>query len=345
MMPPTVLRRPLTVTAWLLLSTLCLILSPLLLAGAAVSALIMRRPQPLLLTRLLIAYFARELGVLVACGGLWLASGAGLFMRHPRFQALHYRLLRWFVHGLAGRVRSLLALDVAARPDPDALEALERDRPLLYFSRHAGPGDTVLLIDLLFDHYRRLPSVVFKETLEIDPCIDLLAHRLPQAALDTSDADKCEAQIREVTSRLGRRGMLVLFPEGGNFTPERRRKAIASLWRKGHDRQAVAAEKMSHVMPPHPHGALAALAANPDADVIFSAHTGLGLAAFPRELWRNTPIGKTLEVRMWLAPARERPAGRDEQADWLFGWWKRLDEWVAGQGQEGPGATPAPRRD
>jgi 1-acyl-sn-glycerol-3-phosphate acyltransferase len=341
-MPPTALRRPITVVTWLVLSVLCLVLSPVLLAAAGLAALLTRRPQPLLLTRLMIAYFARELAVLLACGALWLAAGAGLLIGRDRFQVAHYRLLRWFVHGLAGRLLTLLAIDVAAHPDRDALEALERDRPLLYFARHAGPGDTVLLIDLLFDRYRRLPSVVFKQTLEIDPCIDLLAHRLPQAALDTSDADKCEAQIRDVTARLGRRGVLVLFPEGGNFTRERRRRAIASLRRKGHGREAAAAEDMSHVMPPHPHGALAALSANPDADVVFSAHTGLGLAAFPRELWRHTPIGETLEVRMWLAPAHERPTDPDAQVEWLFEWWKRLDEWVARQGQEGPGATPAP---
>jgi 1-acyl-sn-glycerol-3-phosphate acyltransferase len=344
-MPPTLLRRPLTVTAWLLLSTVCLILSPLLLATAGVASLVLRRPQPLMLTRMVLAYFARELGVLVACGALWLASGAGLTMRSPRFQVLHYRLLRWFVHGLARRVRTLLDLEVAAHPDAGAREALERDRPLLYFARHAGPADTVLLIDLLFDRYRRLPSVVFKDALEIDPCIDLLAHRLPQAALDTSDPEQCEAQIRKVTARLGRRGTLVLFPEGGNFSTERRRRAIASLRRRGHHGEAAAAEDMPHVMPPHPHGALAALAANPEADVVFSAHTGLGLAAFPRELWRHTPIGKRLQVRMWLAPAAQRPREPDEQVKWLFEWWKRIDEWIAAQGEEDPAATPARRQD
>ena len=43
---------------------------------------------------------------------------------------------------------------------------------------------------------------------------------------------------------------------------------------------------MTHVMPPHPTGVIAALSADPGVDIVFSAHTGLGLAAFPRELWR-----------------------------------------------------------
>jgi len=96
---------------------------------------------------------------------------------------------------------------------------------------------------------------------------------------------------------------------------------------------------MSHVMPPHPSGALAALRGAPDADVIFSAHTGLGLAAFPAEIWRRTPIGRTLETRMWLAPASERPQDPDEQVRWLYAWWKRLDDWVEARGVERPEAA------
>jgi hypothetical protein len=99
-MPITAVRRPLTVTAWLVMSILCLVLSPLLLVVAAVAAAVTRRPQPLILARLLIAYFARELGVLVACGALWIASGFGVRMRSPRFQLPHYRLLRWFVRAV-----------------------------------------------------------------------------------------------------------------------------------------------------------------------------------------------------------------------------------------------------
>jgi len=336
-MPPAPLRRPLTIGAWLVMSVACLVLSPVLLLLAALASAALRRPQPLLLTRLVISYFAHELGVLVACAALWIASGLGVLMRTPRFQVLHYRLLRWFVHGLARRVMSVLEIDVAADLEPEARAALERDRPLLFFGRHAGPGDTLLLVDLLFNGYRRLPSVVFREELVLDPTIDLIGHRLPHAVLDTNDVQQSEAQIRDVTRRLGRRGVLVLFPEGGNFTPERRRRAIRSLLRKGHRREAEAAQQMPHMMPPHPGGALAALAANPDADVLFGAHTGLGLAAFPREMWRHTPIGATLKTRMWLAPAAERPRDPEQQVQWLYDWWKRLDEWVAAQGEEGAG--------
>ncbi|PZR67707.1 MAG: acyltransferase [Solirubrobacterales bacterium] len=335
-MAPTAIRRPLAVVTWLVVSVVGLLVSPLLLAVAAVAAALTGRPQPLLATKLVIAYLARELLVLLACGGLWLVTGFGARIASRRSQRLHLRLLRWFVHGLAQRVLTLLDIEIVADPSPEAERALTDEKPLLFFSRHAGPGDTVLLVDQLLTRYDRAPSVVFKETLTIDPCVDLIGHRMPHAVLDTSAAADCEAQIKLVTGELGPRGVLVLFPEGGNFTAERRRRALQHLRRNGQRRQAAAAEQMTHMLPPHPAGALAALQAKPDADVIFAAHTGLGLAAFPRELWRETPIGRTLKTRMWLVPAADRPRGEQAQTDWLNEWWKRLDDWVDDQGEEAP---------
>ncbi|HSP18478.1 MAG TPA: 1-acyl-sn-glycerol-3-phosphate acyltransferase [Myxococcaceae bacterium] len=332
-MPPAIIRRPLTITAWLLLSTFSLVLSPVLLALGTLASRLTGRPQPKWLARLLIAYCTRELGGILAAGGLWLASGCGAGMQWPRIQEAHYRLLGWYVRGLAERVLTLLDLDVRSELTPEVAEVLAADRPLIFLSRHAGPGDTLLLIDQLLSRYDRYPSVVFKQTLTIDPCLDLIGHRLPHAVLDTSEAAESEARIEEITSELGPRGVLVIFPEGGNFTPERRRRALRHLRRKGHRREARAGEQMTHMMPPHPSGALAAFRGNPAADVLFSAHTGLGLAAFPGQLWRQTPVSQTLRTHLWLAPSSDRPEHPDEQVRWLYDWWRRLDEWVEEKGE------------
>ena len=334
MMPPTAIRRPVTITAWLLMSTVCLVLSPLLLGLAWFCSTVSGRPQPVIFARLVIAYFALELAALLACGALWLASGGGVLMGSETFQRLHYRLLRWVVHSFAGRWCALLEIDVAEGESPEAIRALQSDRPLLFFSRHAGPGDTVVLIDLLLTRFDRLPSVVFKESIVIDPCVDLIGHRLPHAILNTAEPERCEARIEEVAMGLRDRGVLLLFPEGGNFTAERRRLAIGKLWRKGRRTEAQEAEGMTHVLPPRSTGVLAALRGNPDADVIFAAHTGLGLAAFPRELWRAAPIGRTLKTRMWLWPAADHPEGPEEQSAWIYNCWKQIDEWIEEQGKE-----------
>jgi hypothetical protein len=92
---------------------------------------------------------------------------------------------------------------------------------------------------------------------------------------------------------------------------------------------------MEHVMPPRPTGTVAALRGNPDANIIFAAHTGLGLAAFPRELWRNLPVGGRLATRMWFVPRSEVPDDEDAVAAWLTGWWARLDAWIDGEAGEG----------
>lgn len=335
-MPPTPLRRPVTVIVWFVLSVLVLLLSPIILFAGTVAAAVLGRPQPRLLAQILVSYCARVLVVLLALGALWLGTGFGTRMAGQRSQRLHLRLLAWFVHEAAGRFTTLLDVDVDPQPTPEAAAALAADRPLLFFSRHAGPGDTMLLVDLLISHYDRDPSVVFKQALIIEPCVDLLAHRLPHAILDTSDPEECAARIAEVSAELGPRGVLVLFPEGGNFTPERRRHALRSLRRKHRNREAEAGEKMAHVMPPHPTGAIAALQGNPDVDVVFAAHTGLGLGAFLSELWRELPIGRTLTARMWLAPAHERPEDPRELTEWLYARWRRLDDWIESQGQETP---------
>ena len=335
-MPPTLIRRPVTVTVWLVVSAACVLASPLLLGiGLAASALTGRR-QPAVIARLIVTYFTHELGALVACGALWVAAGAGRWIDTPRSQRRHWRLVRWFFGGLAASGRNILKIDVRPGPSPDAVHALESDQPLLVFSRHAGPGDTIFILDELVSRYDRRPSVVFKESLAIDPSVDLLAHRLPQAMLDTSDREACEARIGELTAELGPRGTLLLFPEGGNFTPERRRSALRHLWREGRRGSAERAEDMPHVLPPRPGGALAALRAG-DNDVVFAAHTGLGLAAYPGQFWRDMPIGRTLHTRMWLVPAADVPATDDERVSWLYDWWKQIDDWIAEQQHEEDG--------
>lgn len=345
-MPPAAVRRPVTVTVWLLVSAVVLVLSPLLLASAAIASSVTGRPQMLIFTRLAIVYFALELAVLIACGGLWIASGAGLLMKTPRFQRLHMSLLRQFVHTFTVRWNALLQIELAVDERSEASRALEADGPLLFFSRHAGPGDSILLIDRLLTRYERSPSVVFKESVALDPCVDLIGHRLPHAVLDTADPEACEARIEEVAAGLGPRGVLLLFPEGGNFTPERRRRAMRKLRRR---KQAARAAQMEHMLPPQPGGALAALRGNPRAGVVFGAHTGLGLAAFPRDVWRAAPLARTFVAEMWLAPAHERPTDPHAQVEWLYDWWRRLDDWVEAQGDEprspadprGPAANPS----
>ena len=138
-MGPAAVRRPITVTVMLLASITILLASPVLLAVAAVVSAVTGRPA-LIFARLGIDYFALELGCLIACAWLWMASVCGLLIRTRLFQHLHYRLLRWFVHAFTQRWLTLLDIHVTEELPSDAIRALEGDQQLLFFSRHAGPG-------------------------------------------------------------------------------------------------------------------------------------------------------------------------------------------------------------
>ena len=121
MMLPTIIRRPLTITAWLVMSIVSLIFSPLLLAAGTLAARFRPTARSRDCSRTCSSPTARaSFGVIVAAGALWLASGCGVAMHRPRIKRAHYRLLRWYVRGLAERVLALLDLDVAPELPPES---------------------------------------------------------------------------------------------------------------------------------------------------------------------------------------------------------------------------------
>ena len=125
-----------------------------------------------------------------------------------------------------------------------------------------------------------------KATLQLDPSVDILANRVPNAFLRRAKAkEKAEEtsprtnsrfrtgaagshhvdQIRRLAAGLDGRSALALFPEGGNWTPYRWRRAIDRLRRSGRPDLAERAAAMPNVLPPgqHASGALAAISRSP----------------------------------------------------------------------------------
>lgn len=211
---------------------------------------------------------------------------------------------------------------------------------MLVLSRHAGPGDSFLLVQSLMnrDHLRQ-PRIVVKDTMALDPAVDVLLHRLPARFIDPtpSAGDDVTASIGALARRLGEEDALLIFPEGGNFSPGRRVRAIDRLRRRGHHQDADRAARMRHVLAPRPGGVTAALDAAPHADVVFVAHTGLEHLVTPRDVWRELPVDKTLHLRWWFVPAAEVPATEEERIAWLFAQWAAIDRWVAGHQEPGGG--------
>ena len=120
----------------------------------------------------------------------------------------------------------------------------------------------------------------------------------------------------------------MIFPEGGNFTPERRQRGIDRLRKLGMEKMARRAEAMTNVLAPRPGGFIAALDAAPDADVVLVAHTGLDHLLTVGDVWRELPMDKRIIMRWWQVPREEiprGPRGADRLAVRLVGADRRLD--------------------
>jgi 1-acyl-sn-glycerol-3-phosphate acyltransferase len=272
-------------------------------------------------------YLTCESLMLVVLLGLWLAAGFGRRIRTPYFEGIHYDLVQGVMWVFFREARRVLALRIeTSGPTPDA----HPGKPILVCCRHAGPGDSFTLIHALMHWYSREPRVVLKDTLAWDPMIDVVLSRIPARFITPNPkaGEDLESQIGVLASGLDQDDAFVIFPEGGNFTPRRRLRAIRLLEERRLAEEAAKARAMEYLLPPKPGGALAAIAAAPTADVIFVAHTGLEHVITIDDVWRALPMEQVLKARWWRVPAAEVPEGREAQVDWLYEWWAHIDAWI-----------------
>jgi 1-acyl-sn-glycerol-3-phosphate acyltransferase len=328
-LPPRWLRRVVIAPALFVMIGLVLLSAPVwLLGAAAVSPWLPGRWRPLRFLWFIALYAILELGVLVMLFGYWIGTGFGLDIHSPQSQRAHYQLMHWFLRVLEWEAKRVLGVRFAAEgPPPSEYQ----DRPLVVMARHAGPGDSFLVVHALMNWYDREPRIVLKSTLQWDPAIDVLLNRLPNRFIAPNPGAagrETERQIAELATGLDHNDSLVIFPEGGNFTVGRWHRAIARLRRGGHEKAAARAERMVNVLPPRPGGVTAALRAAPDADAVFVAHTGLEHLVTVGDLWRSLPMDTEIHMRWWRVPAGEVPRDNDGIIEWLFGWWEIVDAWI-----------------
>ncbi len=376
MLPPRVVRRLVLAPLVILITVAMVLLAPLfLLLALVVSPSRPARRRALRLMRFGLAWLLMESAALFACLGLWLGSGLGGRVGSEASLARHYALVRWFLAALFTRAIRAFRLRVEIEEPESTPEELAArlTRPVIVLSRHAGPGDSFLLIHQLLSRYDRRPHIVMKAALQFDPSLDVVINRLPHAfvhphrsktpagagspvavavapdgaggasggpgAPDAGPAEGAVAhEIRRLAAGLGPTGALVIFPEGGNFTPNRRRRGIRQLEERRRFAEARRARAMANLLPPRAGGAFAAIDAAPTADVIFVAHTGLDDLVTVGDIWRALPMEQVIKARWWRVPAAEVPRQRDEVVAWLYDWWERIDAWI---GENRPGREEA----
>jgi 1-acyl-sn-glycerol-3-phosphate acyltransferase len=338
-LPPRWVRRVVLAPAVVLLAVAVATTLPVwLLLAAALSPLLPGHLRPLRLLWICVVYLALDATALVAMFALWLASGFGWKKRSPPFQRAHYRLAGWFLRVLFAQAEWVLRLRIdVVGTDPDTAAP---GRPELVVCRHAGPGDSFILVHALVNWYRREPRIVLKDSLQWDPAVDVLLNRLPSRFIaPRPDGQRpIEDEVGALAVGLDENDAFVIFPEGGNFSPHRRQRAIDRLWSLGLHRMAARAEAMRNVLAPRPGGLLAALDAAPEAGVIFVGHTGLDRMMTVGDVWRELPMDKLLTMRFWSVPPEEVPIGREERIEWLYDWWARIDEWIE---EHRPAQVPA----
>jgi 1-acyl-sn-glycerol-3-phosphate acyltransferase len=350
MLPPSGLRRVVFVPLVMVIAAALAVLAPPLAIFSAAFALVRKsrtgrahRMRALRVVCFALAWFLGETAALTVSGCLWIVSGFGGRLDTEPYRSRHYAVMRWLldlIYHAAERTCGL-RVQVAGPPGEPRLPEGPGGRPIIVLSRHAGPADSLLLVHHLLTVCGRRPRLVMKAALQLDPSLDVLANRLPNAFIHhrrrrssarTSHGTRHHTeQIKRLAAGLDEQSALVIFPEGGNWTPLRWRRTIARLRRRGRSDLAERAAAMPNVLAPRTTGALAALAASSAADVIFVAHAGLDRLLSVRDVWQSLSADVTVNARWWRVPAAEVPrtAGRQAQVNWLYDWWQRIDAWVS----------------
>jgi hypothetical protein len=125
----------------------------------------------------LVTYLALEVTALAGALAVWVRCGPAWRRDAIRYQDLNFRLIERLLSRLYGAARRLFGLRVevrAAQQEQQEAHAGAVPGPVIVLARHAGPGDTFLLLYGLLAYAGRRPLLVLKHTLALDPWIDVL---------------------------------------------------------------------------------------------------------------------------------------------------------------------------
>jgi 1-acyl-sn-glycerol-3-phosphate acyltransferase len=325
--PPRLVRRIVIDPLWV---PLAVAVSLLLLATAALAAIaapLTRKRRLLRASLLACTYLYLDLGLMFGATRLWL--------RHPtrsrdelQWRSQHSALLARTLTRLMNAAHTLFGYEVVfVGTEP----VIQSDRPLLVLARHAGPGDSFTLVHMLATRFDRNPRVILKQALQWDPGLDVVLTRLRCHFLPSKSGagDDRTAAVAELANQLDAADALLLFPEGGNWTPRRHRRSVVRLLKAGRRREADHVRARTNVLPPRPGGTVAALAARDDTDVIVVAHAGLDTLVNPKQMWQALPLrDRPMRIRAWHHPAAEVPREEQDIRQWLDTQWDLVDQWV-----------------
>ena len=331
-LPPRWLRRLTIAPAVVLLVVAAALTLPLwVIAAAFLSRYVPGDWRILRIIWFLFLYLLVEAASLVIMFVLWVASGFGWKIRSPRFQRAHYRLLGLMLGTVMRTAKRTFRLSIVMDGPAPSTGAI-RTRPALVLSRHAGPGDSMMLMDAICNVYKREPRIVLKEFLQWDPAVDVILNRLPASFVSSGGnaGDAAVEAIADLAETMDIDDAFVIFPEGANYTKGRSERAIQKLLEIGRPDLAERAQLLKTTLPPKPKGVMTALHKAPlGSDVFLVGHAGLEALLTASDIWRAIPIDTRVAVKIWHFPAEQIPGPREQEA-WLYDRWAEIDEWIGG---------------
>lgn len=321
-------RRALSIPLLGLTALLTLALLPTLPLWAACDLALRRRFATARFQLTLTWLAGCEVGGLLASLALWPARLAG----RERWLRLHYGLQAGWLRALWGGTRRIYGIEL----EVDGEAPRPGEGPLLVLARHASVADS-LLPGLLLPGWQL--RYVLKDELRLDPCLDVVGMRLPNAFVRRGSGREAVRAVEGLAQELSASEGVLIFPEGTRFSPAKRERVLLRLREEGRDALANFGAELSHVLPPRAGGTLALLDAQQEGQVLLLEHSGFEGAVTLDSFWRGALIGRRVRVRLRAFPRAAIPAGREARQAWLEARWREVDAWVADDEPPAPTQT------
>lgn len=319
-MERTWVRRPVMVLGVISMAVGLLVSSPVWVPVALVlDAVRLKWRLPLLRFTMfgLMWAWLETLGLMSAVA-LWVTGQA-------KNQNLNYRLQKWWTRGVIGA----LMLTVGLRIDVEGAEKLG-DGPFIALCRHASLADSIMSAWVFVTKSHLRPRYVLKKELQLDPCLDVVGHRLPNYFLNRKSSDvSAELQgLAQMAEGLAHRDIAVIFPEGTRANNEKRVRILEQLRDRSPER-AQRLKGLQFLMAPKTAGVSALLSAVPNAKVITMWHSGFdGMDTFRGIVKHLAKSAVRVQVRV-VEHQRATVATGEAFVAWLDEQWIAMDTAVA----------------
>ena len=173
------LRRPLIATAIAVLALILIVSSPIWIVALSIADFVRGRMRFPLVR---FAAFGTCWAVLETAG---VAIAFWLFCTgRAKSVDANYALQKWWTSHLIGSLRLTVGLKITVE-GADQLGP----GPFIAFCRHASLADSIMSAWVVASHAGLRPRYVLKKELKLDPCLDILGHRLPNYFIDRQSSD------------------------------------------------------------------------------------------------------------------------------------------------------------